>query len=176
MSGGFYTIGHSNRAPEVVVDMLREAQIGLLVDVRSFPKSRSNPDYNDDRFPDRLAEVQIGYRHMLALGGRRKKQPQVDDDVNDFWRVRSFHNYADHALGPEFQEAFSELLDLGREQRIAMMCSEAVWWRCHRRIITDYLLLNGYEVQHLMAPGRSDPAKPSDGAERQPDGRVVYPA
>jgi uncharacterized protein (DUF488 family) len=176
MSGGFYTIGHSNRAPEVVIDMLREAQIGLLVDVRSFPKSRSNPDFNDDRFPDRLAEVQIGYRHMLALGGRRKKQPQVDDDVNDFWRVRSFHNYADYALRPEFQEAFAELLDLGRTQRVAMMCSEAVWWRCHRRIITDYLLLNGHEVQHLMAPGRIDPAKPSDGAERQPDGRVVYPA
>jgi len=176
MSGGFYTIGHSNREPEVVIDMLREAQIGLLVDVRSFPKSRSNPDFNDDRFPDRLAEVQIGYRHMLALGGRRKKQPQIDDNVNDFWRVRSFHNYADYALGPEFQEAFAELLDLGQKQRVAMMCSEAVWWRCHRRIITDYLLLNGHEVQHLMAPGRSDPAKPSDGAERQPDGRVVYPA
>lgn len=176
MSGGFYTIGHSNRAPEVVIDMLREAQIGLLVDVRSFPKSRSNPDFNDDRFPDRLAEVQIGYRHMLALGGRRKKQPQVDDDVNDFWRVRSFHNYADYALGPEFQEAFAELLDMGQTQRVAMMCSEAVWWRCHRRIITDYLLLNGHEVQHLMAPGRIDPAKPSDGAERRPDGRVVYPA
>ena len=176
MSGGFYTIGHSNRESEVVIDMLREAQIGLLVDVRSFPKSRSNPDFNDDRFPDRLAEVQIGYRHMLALGGRRKKQPQIDDNVNDFWRVRSFHNYADYALGPEFQEAFAELLDLGQKQRVAMMCSEAVWWRCHRRIITDYLLLNGHEVQHLMAPGRSDPAKPSDGAERQPDGRVVYPA
>lgn len=176
MSGGFYTIGHSNRAPEVVIDMLRAARIGLLIDVRSFPKSRSNPDFNDDRFPDRLAEVQIGYRHMLALGGRRKKQPQVDEAVNDFWRVRSFQNYADYALGPEFQAAFAELLELGSEQRVAMMCSEAVWWRCHRRIITDYLLLNGHEVQHLMAPGRTDPAKPSDGAERQPDGRVVYPA
>lgn len=176
MSGGFYTIGHSNRAPEVVIDMLREAQIGLLIDVRSFPKSRSNPDFNDDRFPDRLAEVQIGYRHMLALGGRRKKQPQVDDAVNDFWRVRSFHNYADYALGPEFQAAFAELLELGSKQRVAMMCSEAVWWRCHRRIITDYLLLNGHEVQHLMAPGRIDPAKPSEGAERQPDGRITYPA
>ncbi|NUH65458.1 DUF488 domain-containing protein [Sulfitobacter sp. S0837] len=176
MSGGFYTIGHSNRQPEVVIDMLREAQIGLLIDVRSFPKSRSNPDFNDDRFPDRLAEVQIGYRHMLALGGRRKKQPQVDDAVNDFWRVRSFHNYADYALGPEFQAAFAELLELGSKQRVAMMCSEAVWWRCHRRIITDYLLLNGHEVQHLMAPGRIDPAKPSEGAERQPDGRITYPA
>ena len=176
MSGGFYTIGHSNRAPEVVIDMLREAQIGLLIDVRSFPKSRSNPDFNDDRFPDRRAEVQIGYRHMLALGGRRKKQPQVDDAVNDFWRVRSFHNYADYALGPEFQAAFAELLELGSKQRVAMMCSEAVWWRCHRRIITDYLLLNGHEVQHLMAPGRIDPAKPSEGAERQPDGRITYPA
>lgn len=175
MSGGFATIGHSNRPPQMVIDMLREAGIRLLVDVRSFPKSRSNPDFNDDRFPQRLAEHQIGYRHMLALGGRRRKQPEIDDGLNAFWRVRSFHNYADYALGSEFQGALRELVQLGREQPLAMMCSEAVWWRCHRRIITDYLLLHGHEVRHLMAPGRIDPARPSEGARLREDGAVIYP-
>lgn len=175
MTGAFATIGHSNRTPETVIDMLREARIRLLVDVRSFPKSRSNPGFNDDSFPEVLAKHQILYRHMPALGGRRPRQPGIDDQVNAFWRVRSFQNYADYALGQEFQEAFATLVALGREQPLAMMCSEAVWWRCHRRIITDYLLLHGHEVRHLMAPGRIEAAKPTEAAHRCPDGRVVYP-
>jgi len=176
VSGGFATIAHSNRSPETVIEMLREAGVRLLVDVRSFPKSRSNPDLNDDRFPQRLADHQIGYRHMLALGGRRPKQPGVDDDLNAFWRVRSFHNYADYALGDDFQHALTELEQLGRDRSLALMCSEAVWWRCHRRIITDYLLLRGREVRHLMAPGRIDVAQPSEGAQLCEDGTVIYPA
>ncbi|MBL3702081.1 DUF488 family protein [Sulfitobacter sp. BDSS02] len=175
MSGGFATIGHSNRSPQTVIDMLREAGVRLLIDVRSFPKSRSNPDFNDDTFPQSLADNQIGYRHMLALGGRRPKQPDVANDLNAFWRVRSFHNYADYALGSDFRIAFAELLDLGQSQSVAMMCSEAVWWRCHRRIITDWLLLHGHEVRHLMAPGRIDTARPSEGARLREDGAVIYP-
>jgi uncharacterized protein (DUF488 family) len=92
------------------------------------------------------------------------------------WRVRSFHNYADYALGVEFGAAFDELVQLGRDQRLAMMCSEALWWKCHRRIITDYLLLNGYEVYHLMAPGRINRAAPTPGAQRMPLGKVIYPS
>ncbi|SDY86141.1 DUF488 family protein [Citreimonas salinaria] len=175
VSGGFATIGHSNRSPQTVIDMLRDAGVRQLIDVRSFPRSRSNPDFNEDRFPERLAEHQIGYRHMLALGGRRPKQPDVDDDLNSFWRVRSFHNYADYALGSDFQNAFSELLTLGRAETLALMCSEAVWWRCHRRIITDWLLLHGQEVRHLMAPGRTQLAQPSEGALLLDDGSVIYP-
>jgi len=172
---GFATIGHSNRPPHVVIEMLQEAGIRLVVDVRSFPKSRSNPDYNDDRFPELLTDYQIGYRHMLALGGRRPKQPHVESHLNAFWRVRSFHNYADYALSPEFGEAFRELVALGHSQSLAMMCSEAVWWRCHRRIITDWLLLHGEEVCHLMAPGRIDTAQATDGAKLSEDGSVIYP-
>lgn len=175
MSGGFATIGHSNRAPQTAIDMLREAGLRLLVDVRSFPKSRSNPDFNDDRFPQRLAEYQIDYRHMPALGGRRPMQAGVDDALNAFWRVRSFHNYADYALGPDFRAAFDELVAIGRGRSLAMMCSEAVWWRCHRRIITDWLLLHGHEVRHLMAPGRIDMARPTEGARLRQDGSVIYP-
>jgi uncharacterized protein (DUF488 family) len=175
VSGGFATIGHSNRSPKTVIDMLRQAGVRLLVDVRSFPKSRSNPDFNDDRFPERLADHQIGYRHMLALGGRRPKQPDVDECLNAFWRVRSFHNYADYALGTEFRDALRELVELGRDQSLAMMCSEAVWWRCHRRIITDYLLLGGHEVRHMMASDRIDTARLSEGARLREDGAVIYP-
>lgn len=175
MSTAFATIGHSNRSPETVIDMLRQAEIRLLVDVRSFPKSRSNPHFNDDRFPKILADHQIDYLHMLTLGGRRRMQPGVDDSLNAFWKVRSFHNYADYALGPDFQRSFQQLLKLGHDRALAMMCSEAVWWRCHRRIITDYLLLNGHEVRHLMAPGRIDMAKPTDAARLREDGTVIYP-
>ncbi|HEY9568617.1 MAG TPA: DUF488 domain-containing protein [Thalassobaculum sp.] len=175
MTAGFSTIGHSNRPPETVIDMLGEAGIRLLVDVRSFPKSRSNPDFNDDRFPETLADHQIGYRHMPALGGRRPRQPGVDERLNAFWRVRSFHNYADYALADEFREAFHRLVELGRDRSLALMCSEAVWWRCHRRIITDYLLLHGHAVRHLMAPGRVDVAQPTENARLREDGAVIYP-
>lgn len=175
MSGGFATIGHSNRPQQTVIDMLREAGVRLVVDVRSFPKSKRNPDFNDDVFPGRLAEHQIAYRHVLALGGRRPKQPDVGEELNAFWRVRSFHNYADYALSLDFRAAFEMLVDLGRDQPLAMMCSEAVWWRCHRRIITDWLLLRGHDVRHLMAPGRIDKAQPTEGARLRDDGAVIYP-
>ncbi len=91
--------------------------------------------------------------------------------MNAHWRNRSFHNYADYALSPDFAAALGELLDLGRAQRVAMMCSEAVWWRCHRRIVADHLLLNGHEVVHLMGNGREEPATPTPGAERTPKAR-----
>lgn len=171
----FATIGHSNRSQAVVIDMLRAADIRLLIDVRAFPQSRSNPDFNADVFAQALADHQIGYRHMRALGGRRPKQPGIDDSLNAFWRLRSFHNYADYALGAAFGQAFREVVDLGRERPLALMCAEAVWWRCHRRIITDYLLLHGHVVRHLMAPGRIDMARPTEAAHLRGDGTVIYP-
>jgi uncharacterized protein (DUF488 family) len=175
MTAQFTTIGHSNRTLDEFVGMLREARVGLLVDVRSFPRSRTNPIFNIDRLPDDLAQVQIGYHHCPPLGGRRPKQGCVDNNLNAMWRVRSFHNYADYALGEEFAEAFRNLLILGQEKRLALMCSETVWWRCHRRIITDYLLLNGYSVDHLMSLGKRVPATPTPGATRTTDGKVLYP-
>ena len=172
----FTTIGHSNRSLDDFIEMLRQAHVKVLVDVRSFPRSRTNPAFNIDSLPNDLADFQIGYRHCLSLGGRRSKQPGVDETTNAMWRVRSFHNYADYALGDEFAEGFGGLLRLGRDQRVALMCSEAVWWRCHRRIITDYLLLTGHAVDHLMAPGRVTPATPTPGARKTAQGKVVYPA
>lgn len=175
MTARFTTIGHSTRSLDEFLGMLRAARVDLLIDVRSFPRSRTNPVYNIDRLPDDLAAIQVGYHHCPGLGGRRPKQAGVDQALNASWRVQSFHNYADYALGAVFAAAFEELLRLGRERKLALMCSEAVWWRCHRRIITDYLLLNGHAVDHLMGPGHTDPATLTPGARRTPEGKVVYP-
>lgn len=176
MPAAFATIGHSTRSLDGFLDMLREAEIGLLVDVRSFPRSRTNPVFNTDRLPDDLAKVQIGYWHCPELGGRRPRQAGVDERLNALWRVQSFHNYADYALGEAFGVALAQVVQRGRQQRLALMCSEAVWWRCHRRIIADYLLMNGHAVDHLMGPGRTDPATPTAGARRTELGKLVYPA
>lgn len=176
MTNPIMTIGHSSRSLADFLSILREARVDLLVDVRSFPRSRTNPVFNIDTLPGDLAREHIDYRHCPVLGGRRPKQPQVDKQINAMWRVQAFHNYADYALSAEFEDAFRDLVDLSAEHRLAVMCSEAVWWRCHRRIITDYLLCHGRAVDHLMGPGRIDPAKLTDGAQKTADGRVVYPA
>lgn len=175
MGTGFATIGHSNRELAVVLAMLREADVDLVLDVRAFPRSRTNPAFNIDVLPAGLAHARIGYQHCRALGGRRPRQQLVGEDVNAGWRVQSFHNYADYAFSEEFTAAFDELVRLGAVNRVAMMCSEAVWWRCHRRIITDYLLLSGHAVQHLMAPGRTEDAIPTPGARQTAQGKVIYP-
>lgn len=175
MAGGFTTIGHSKRSLDEFLTMLRDARVRILIDVRSFPRSRLNPVFNIDCLPDSLVHVQIGYRHFPDLGGRRRKQPQVDEKLNAMWRVQSFHNYADYALGGAFAAAFEELIQIGKSRRLALMCSEAVWWRCHRRIITDYLLLHGYPVDHLMAIGNTDHATLTPGALKMEPGKVIYP-
>jgi uncharacterized protein (DUF488 family) len=172
----FASIGHSNRSTEEFTQMLNAARIELLVDVRAFPMSRSNPAFNIDRLPDELTPAGIEYRHLRALGGRRPKQPGVDESINAMWRVQSFHNYADYALGEQFAGAFAELVELGRERRAAIMCSEAVWWRCHRRIIVDYLLAGGYAVDHLMGPGQTVHATMTLGAKTTMQRKVLYPA
>lgn len=175
-AASFTTIGHSNRSLEEFIGLLRAAGVELLVDVRAFPRSRSHPVFNIERLPGELAKGGIDYRHCPALGGRRPKQAGVDPSCNAGWRVQSFHNYADYALGPAFAAAFAELVRLGRERRVALMCAEAVWWRCHRRIITDHLLLHGHDVEHLMAPGHTERATPTPGAKKIAAGRIVYPA
>jgi uncharacterized protein (DUF488 family) len=172
----FTTIGHSNRSLDEVLDMLGAAGVRWLVDVRTFPRSRHNPVFNIDHFPDALAERQIGYSHLAALGGRRGRQRDVPEALNALWREASFHNYADHALGEVFGEGFDQVVALGADRRVALMCAEAMWWRCHRRIITDYLVLNGHPVEHLMTPGRTQTASPTPGAMPMPDGKVIYPA
>lgn len=122
-----------------------------------------------------LAPWQIGYDRIAGLGGLRGRSRDVPPDLNGYWVNQSFHNYADYALSPTFGTALDELVATAAEQPTAIMCSEAVWWRCHRRIIADYLLIRGIPVLHLMGGGRIEPASLTPGA-RPRDGHLVYPA
>ncbi|WP_336969790.1 DUF488 domain-containing protein [Sphingobium aromaticiconvertens] len=169
-----YTVGHSTRTISQFVEMLRAAQVTELVDVRSIPRSRTNPQYNLDALPMALAEYQINHTYIEELGGRRPRQWSIDPELNSFWQNQSFHNYADHALSSDFHAGFRQLLELSQRKTCAIMCSEAVWWRCHRRIVADYLLDGGREVFHLMGNGRIEPAKVTSAATRQ-GGQLIYP-
>ena len=169
-----FTIGHSTRSIPEFVDVLRSGPAEFVVDVRTVPRSRRNPQYNEDVLGEELAPYQVGYARIAALGGLRGRSHDVPPQVNGLWRNQSFHNYADYALSEDFAAALDSLLDLSSERRAAIMCAEAVWWRCHRRIIADYLLARGRTVLHLMGAGRVDPAKLTPGV-RVDDGRLVYP-
>ena len=168
-----FTIGHSTRAIPEFVELLRAGSVQMVVDVRRMPRSRTNPQYNFDVVGNELAPYQVGYMRIAELGGLRKKSP-VAADVNAFWENRSFHNYADYALSPEFRMGFRQLLDMSAERRTAIMCAEAVWWRCHRRIIADYLINAGRAVYHLMGADDAQPAAMTKAAVRADDG-LRYP-
>ena len=172
----FHTIGHSTRTIDDFVALLREADVSLVVDVRTVPRSRTNPQYNRDALPGALAPFGIGYEHVAALGGLRGKTPEVPPDRNGFWENDSFHNYADYAMGEDFRRGLARLRELGAAQRCAVMCAEAVWWRCHRRIISDYLLAEGETVLHILGPGHIEPARLTEAAQKDAAGRLVYPA
>jgi len=170
------TVGHSTHPFDAFVELLSAADAGVLVDVRRLPGSNRYPWFNEDALTESLPPRGILYRRIEQLGGRRKLQRAVPDDVNALWRNRSFHNYADYAMGEEFAEGISELLTLeeATAARVAIMCSEAVWWRCHRRIIADSLLARGVAVGHLMPDGRVSEASLTPGAVVR-DGAVEYP-
>ncbi|HEX8307575.1 MAG TPA: DUF488 domain-containing protein [Allosphingosinicella sp.] len=174
MSVPFFTIGHSTRSIEDFVELLRIAEIRAVIDIRTVPRSRHNPQYNADSLADALAPFQIVHGRIPALGGLRSRVREVPPERNGWWENRSFHNYADHALSEDFRAGLEELVGVGRERPVAMMCSEAVWWRCHRRIVADHLIARGETVFHLMDGGRAEPARLSLGA-RVEDGRVTYP-
>jgi len=176
MAFPFFTIGHSTRKVNELVDLLKRGQVRLVVDVRTVPRSRSNPQFNCDLLPQTLAQDQIGYERIAALGGLRGKQHQVAQSVNAFWQNQSFHNYADYSLTEAFHSGLARLCALGQEQSCAIMCAEAVWWRCHRRIIADYLLAAGETVFHILGQGRIEPARMTAAARPGPDGSLTYPA
>ena len=170
----FFTIGHSTRTIDEFVHLLRAAEVSVVADIRAVPRSRTNPQYNKDALPDNLAPFEIAYLHIAALGGLRGKTKEVARGTNGFWENRSFGNYADYALTPVFTDGLDELIAVGREKRCAMMCSEAVWWRCHRRIVADHLLARGEAVFHLMGADKIQAATLTKGALAR-DGCVVYP-
>lgn len=176
MTAPFFTIGHSNRSLEALVALLKDAEIEIVADIRTVPRSRANPQFNTDTLGRDLGVHAIAYEHMAALGGLRGKAKGLPPEVNGLWENQSFHNYADYALSDAFQAGLHHLRDEGGRLRCALMCAEAVWWRCHRRIVADYLIAGGETVWHIMEHGRLEPARLTPGAVVQPDGRVFYPA
>jgi uncharacterized protein (DUF488 family) len=169
-----FTIGHSTRTIAEFVTLLRAGPVQLVVDIRRMPRSRANPQYNIEVLPAELADHQIGYMRIAELGGLRKAI-DMPPDTNGFWTNRSFHNYADYALTDEFQRGFDCLLEASTGRRAAIMCAEAVWWRCHRRIVADYLINAGRTVYHLMGTDEVQPAALTPAAVRAGD-RLHYPA
>ena len=170
-----FTIGHSTRTIPAFVELLRAGQAEMVIDIRSVPRSRTNPHFNPDALAPALEAHQIGHLRIAELGGLRKRSNAVAPEVNGFWTNQSFHNYADYALTPEFRAGLSRLNALADERRCAIMCAEAVWWRCHRRIVADYLLLEGREVFHLMGEDRVEPTRMTPAAVPAADG-LHYPA
>jgi uncharacterized protein (DUF488 family) len=171
----FFTVGHSNRSLEAFIALLREAQVDRVVDVRTIPRSRHTPQFNQETLPDELAAAGLSYEHLPALGGRRGRDRTVRPEVNGLWTHESFHNYADYALSSSFRTGLEHLVEEGRLRRCVTMCAEAVWWRCHRRIVADYLLARGEAVVHIMSAGRLEAARLTPGAVVQADGTVRYP-
>ena len=147
------TVGHSTKPIEEFVRLLHAHGVGLLVDVRTIPRSRHNPQFEKETLAASLCQAGIDYRHMKDLGGLRKPQP---DSVNTGWKNASFRGYADYMQTPAFVAAIETLIDLAQTKRLAIMCAEAVPWRCHRSLIADALIVRGVPVEHIMSTTRRD--------------------
>jgi hypothetical protein len=151
-----FTVGHSTRALDDFIALLTAHGVQRLVDVRTVPRSRHNPQFNRDTLPRALHAAGIGYVHMAGLGGLRKARP---DSVNAAWRNLSFRGYADHMQSAEFRESLDELIATASKERLALMCAEAVPWRCHRSLIGDALLVHDVRVEEIVDAKRRDPHK-----------------
>ncbi|HWE25897.1 MAG TPA: DUF488 domain-containing protein [Myxococcales bacterium] len=171
-SGTIHTIGHGNRSFDELVEALRAHGIVHLVDVRSFPGSRRNPQFGSEQLQQTIPAAGITYTWMKDLGGRRRAQP---DSPNTGWRVEGFRAYADYMETPQFAAALDELIRLAHDTPTAYMCAERLWWQCHRRLISDALTVRGLSVLHILDGQKSDPHKLTDFL-RVEGGRLVYPA
>jgi uncharacterized protein (DUF488 family) len=167
-----YTVGHSTRTLEELVRLLRAHGVERLVDVRTIPRSRHNPQFNRDSLARFLRNRRLSYRHMKTLGGLRHARP---DSPNMGWRNASFRGFADYMHTLEFGAAVDRLIALSRERPTAVMCAEAVPWRCHRSLIADALTVRGIAVRHISSPTRAEPHRLTPMADV--DGlRITYPA
>jgi uncharacterized protein (DUF488 family) len=173
MGGMIFTIGHSTRSAEAFMALVRDAGVDLVVDVRRFPGSRRHPQFNAEALDRALGAAGIGYRHMSALGGRRGESRR--ESPHTLWREAAFRNYADYAETEDFRAALAALRGLEAGHRAAIMCAEAVWWRCHRRIIADYLIAAGVEVRHIL-DGKIERASLTPDAQVRADGTLLYAA
>jgi uncharacterized protein (DUF488 family) len=172
----FYTVGHSTRPFDTFVALLREADVAVVADVRTMPRSRTNPHYNSDALSRELAARHIEYEHFPELGGLRARQRLVMPELNAFWQNASFRNYADYAMGESFHCGLGRLRSLAEGRSCAIMCAETLWWRCHRRIIADYLLAAHEAVFHIIGPGQIVPAVMTEAAQPGGPELLIYPA
>jgi len=167
-----WTIGHSTRSLEEFIALLKENEIAALADVRQFPGSKRYPHFNSENLSKSLARECIEYFHFLALGGRRKV---LQDSPNSAWRHPAFRGYADYMMTPQFHDGIARLLALAKSKRTAIMCAEAVWWRCHRSLISDFLKAHGHEVIHILGKGKTE-IHPFTSAAKIVDGKLSYAA
>lgn len=165
-----WTIGHSTHPIDELLDILDAHGITRIADVRRFPGSRAQPQFNPDTFVASLAERGIAYTPMPELGGRRKPRP---DTTHTVWRNESFRGYADYMDTPEFATAAEALASLARVDRVAAMCAEGVWWRCHRSMIADYFKANGWTVLHILGMGEAK-EHPYTAAAKVEGGKLSY--
>jgi uncharacterized protein (DUF488 family) len=172
MMCAIWTIGHSSRDFDSFLDLLATHEIGLVADVRRFPGSKRHPQFGQEHLRQHLADAGIDYRHFADLGGRRSRSRS--DSPNTAWHVESFNAYADHMQSPEFQHALGQLEAAARSRRTAIMCAEALPWRCHRRLIADALIARGWTVLDIIGAGRSDEHKLTEFACVEGDS-VTYP-
>jgi len=167
-----FTIGHSTRTLQELIDLLVENRILLVVDVRTFPRSRRNPQFNVDTLPSQLRNAGIQYHHFNKLGGLRHARP---DSVNQGWRNASFRGFADYMQTEAFQAGLRELIAFAGQTRTAMMCAEAVPWKCHRSLISDALLTRRIKVVHITGPSPAQPHRLTPFA-RVEGLKITYPA
>jgi uncharacterized protein (DUF488 family) len=165
------TIGHSNRTLEEFLRLLQTHGATLVVDVRKMPGSRHNPQFGRDTLPQALQQAGIGYLHLPGLGGLRRRRP---DSPNTGWKNASFQGYADYMLTSEFERSLQDLLGLASKERVALMCAEAVPWRCHRSLIADALVARGVAVEHILSASRTQPHTLRPWARVQ-GSRIIYP-
>lgn len=168
----FYTIGHSTRSIDEFLSALRSHGVDFVADIRRFPGSDRHPQFDQETLADTLSEQQMGYEHFETLGGRRSSG--TADSPNAAWNNESFRAYADYAMTEPFQAALDDLLELGVDHMPAIMCAEAVYWRCHRRIVADWLIARGHTVVDIFGPERANEHDLTRFATIE-DGRVRYP-
>jgi uncharacterized protein (DUF488 family) len=167
-----WTIGHSTHSIEEFIAILCSFQIERLVDIRMFPGSRRYPHFNKMALETSMPEANVNYCHMVSLGGRRKPKP---DSKNTGWRLDAFRGYADYMETDAFQRGIKKLEDIALKERSVYMCSEAVWWRCHRALVSDYLKVKGWTVMHIMGHGKAQ-EHPFTSPAKNISGRLSYEA
>jgi uncharacterized protein (DUF488 family) len=167
-----WTIGHSTLTLEAFIGLLRAHRIEILADVRLLPGSRRFPHFNSEALAASLSQADVEYKHFPNLGGRRKPRP---DSHNNAWRNESFRGYADYMETTDFQRAAQELTTCAARKRTAVMCAEAVWWQCHRALISDWLKVRGVEVMHILSENKVEP-HPFTSAANVTDGQLSYRA